>query len=68
MRCTLGEFLAYFLYLGVFGFGGPIALAGYMQRDLVEKRRWISKEDYLDGLALAACRGCRLSFTVSVPP
>ncbi len=51
--CTLREFLSYFLYLGTFGFGGPIALAGYMQRDLVEKRRWISKQDYLDGLALA---------------
>ena len=51
--CTLPEFLGYFLYLGTFGFGGPIALAGAMQRDLVEKRRWISKEDYLDGLALA---------------
>ena len=49
----LSQFLIYFLYLGTFGFGGPIALAGYMQRDVVEKRRWISKEDYLDGLALA---------------
>ncbi len=53
MPCTLRQFLGYFLYLGTFGFGGPIALAGYMQRDLVEKRRWISKQDYLDGLALA---------------
>jgi len=51
--CSLREFLGYFLYLGTFGFGGPIALAGYMQRDLVEKRRWMSKEDYIDGLALA---------------
>jgi len=51
--CTLGEFLLYFLRLGTFGFGGPIALAGYMQRDLVEQRRWISKQDYLEGLALA---------------
>src|SRR4051812_49532813 len=47
------EFLLYFLRLGTFGFGGPIALAGYMQRDLVERRRWISKQDYLEGLALA---------------
>ena len=53
MSCTLRHFLGYFLYLGTFGFGGPIALAGYMQRDLVETRRWISKQDYLDGLALA---------------
>ena len=51
--CTLREFLAYFVRLGAFGFGGPIALAGYMQRDLVERRRWISKEDYVEGLALA---------------
>ena len=44
---------AYFLRLGAAGFGGPIALAGFMQRDLVEDRRWISRQDYLDGLALA---------------
>src|SRR5438874_1000748 len=51
--CTLHELLLYFLRLGAFGFGGPIALAGYMQRDLVEQRRWISRQDYLEGLALA---------------
>src|SRR3954451_20421625 len=51
--CTMREFLLYFLRLGTFGFGGPIALAGYMQRDLVEQRRWISKEEYVRGLALA---------------
>src|SRR5712671_4313774 len=51
--CTLWQLLLYFLRLGTFGFGGPIALAGYMQRDLVEQRRWISKQDYVEGLALA---------------
>jgi chromate transporter len=51
--CTLVEFCRYFLRLGSLGFGGPIALAGYMQRDLVEERRWISKRDYSEGLALA---------------
>jgi chromate transporter len=49
----MGELLRYFLRLGTLGFGGPIALAGYMQRDLVEDRRWIAKSDYVDGLALA---------------
>jgi chromate transporter len=49
----LGRLLLYFLRLGTFGFGGPIALAGHMQRDLVEERRWISRQDYLEGLALA---------------
>src|SRR3954447_1816814 len=51
--CTMREFVLYFLKLGTFGFGGPIALAGYMQRDLVERERWISKEEYTNGLALA---------------
>jgi chromate transporter len=51
--CTLREFLLYFLHLGALGFGGPIALAGYMQRDLVEQRKWISRQDYVEGLALA---------------
>src|SRR5213083_2922665 len=50
---SLPRLCAYFLWLGTFGFGGPIALAGYMQRDLVERRRWLSKEDYVEGLALA---------------
>ncbi len=50
---SLVQFALYFLRLGSVGFGGPIALAGYMQRDLVEKRRWITREDYLEGLALA---------------
>jgi chromate transporter len=50
---TLRELLFYFLRLGTLGFGGPIALAGHMQRDLVEGRRWVSKQDYLEGLAFA---------------
>ena len=51
--CTLRELVGYFAWLGTVGFGGPIALAGYMQRDLVERRRWISERDYREGLALA---------------
>jgi chromate transporter len=51
--CTLGELARYFLVLGTVGFGGPIALAGYMQRDLVERRGWFTREEYLEGLALA---------------
>jgi len=50
---TLRQWVLYFLRLGSLGFGGPIALAGYMQKDLVEERRWLSKEDYIEGLALA---------------
>lgn len=50
---TLWELVRYFLYLGTFGFGGPVALAGFMHRDLVEKRRSISEEEYSLSLALA---------------
>src|ERR1700688_629503 len=50
---SLAEFTAYFLWLGTVGFGGPIALAGHMQQDLVDARGWISREDYVEGLALA---------------
>lgn len=49
----LRGFLLYFLKLGTIGFGGPIALTGYMQRDLVERRKWVSEEDYKEGLSLA---------------
>ena len=49
----LWRFFLYFLRLGATGFGGPIALAGFMHRDLVEDRQWVSQQDYTDGLALA---------------
>jgi chromate transporter len=49
----LSRLVAYFLRLGTIGFGGPIALVGYMQRDLVEDRHWVSTEDYLEGLAFS---------------
>jgi chromate transporter len=51
--CSLGALVRYFLRLGAIGFGGPIALAGYMQRDLVEERRWFTETDYKHGLALS---------------
>src|SRR5216110_3153660 len=51
-RTTWG-LVRYFLYLGSLGFGGPVALIGYMQRDLVERRRWFTREEYLKSLALS---------------
>jgi chromate transporter len=52
-RVGLWPLVGYFLTLGTIGFGGPVALTGYMHRDLVEQRRWISEEEYKEGLALA---------------
>jgi chromate transporter len=50
---TLWQMVAYMLGLGSWGFGGPVALVGYMYRDLVEKRRWITEADYKEGMAIA---------------
>src|SRR5262249_54598071 len=47
-----GAHLRYFLGLGTWGFGGPIATVGYMQRDLVERRGWLTEAEFLDGVAL----------------
>lgn len=52
-RYTLWQMVLYMLRLGTLGFGGPVALAGYMQRDLVEGRQWITDADYREGAALS---------------
>src|SRR5688572_2586948 len=50
---TLWQMVVYMLRLGTIGFGGPVALVGYMYRDLVEERKWITDADYKEGLALS---------------
>ena len=50
---TMRQLSGYFLRLGTTGFGGPVALVGYMHRDLVEGRGWITEDEYREGLALA---------------
>jgi chromate transporter len=52
-KYNLNQLILYFLKLGTTGFGGPVALVGYMHKDLVEQRQWISEEEYKNGLALA---------------
>src|SRR5215208_5994833 len=52
-RGTLWQLTGYFLKLGTIGFGGPVALVGYMQRDLVERHHWIDDEEYKLAFALA---------------
>src|SRR5688572_4651422 len=52
-KYSLRDLIIYFLKLGTWGFGGPVALVGYMHRDLVENKKWISEDDYKEGLALS---------------
>ena len=50
---SLKDLIIYFLKLGTWGFGGPVALVGYMHRDLVENKKWITEDDFKEGLALS---------------
>ena len=50
---SLKSLLLYFLRLGAAGFGGPVALVGRMERDLVADHGWLSREEYVRGLALS---------------
>src|SRR5215213_9199543 len=53
IKYSLTDLSLYFLKLGTIGFGGPPALISYMHRDLVETKKWITEDDYKEGLALA---------------
>jgi chromate transporter len=66
MKPTLWGFVVYFLRLGATGFGGPVALANYMRRDLVETRGWLTSEEYENGLALAAACPGPLAYQLAV--
>ena len=57
---------AYFFRLGATGFGGPVALANHMRRDLVETRGWISESEYESGLAIAAACPGPLAYQLGV--
>ncbi len=54
MKVSLKNIFLYFLKLGAIGFGGPVALVGYMERDLVEKNKWVTKEEFSQGVAISA--------------
>jgi chromate transporter len=51
-RRPLGELVRLFLRLGFAGFGGPLVHIAMMETEVVERRRWLSKQEFLDGLAL----------------
>ena len=63
---SIARLAAYFFRLGALGFGGPIALANAMRRDLVEERAWLTAEEYEDGLALAAACPGPLAYQLAV--
>src|SRR5438445_1840020 len=65
-RVPFRRYVRYFLGLGTWGFGGPIATVGYMQRDLVEGREWLDRQECLDGVALGQTMPGPLAAQVSM--
>jgi chromate transporter len=63
---SLAQMALYFLRLGALGFGGPVALANTMRRDLAEERHWLTEPEYEDGLAIAAACPGPLAYQLGV--
>lgn len=63
---SLRQVAGYFLRLGALGFGGPVALANHIRRDLVERRRWLTETEYEQGLAIAAACPGPLAYQLGV--
>src|SRR5712692_5072237 len=66
VEITLPRLTGYFFRLGALGFGGPVALANYMRRDLVELRGWLTEQEYDAGLAIAAACPGPLAYQLGV--
>src|SRR5712692_3491884 len=50
---SLRDLVLYYLRLGALGFGGPVALCGQMERELVQERKWLSRDEMRDGIAVS---------------
>ena len=51
-RVPIRELVRYYLRLGLLGFGGPVALVGQMEREMVGERKWLTKEEMREGIAV----------------
>src|SRR6059036_1856952 len=51
-RVPIRDLVLYYLRLGSLGFGGPVALVGQMERELVQERKWLTKEEMREGIAI----------------
>jgi chromate transporter len=48
----IAELVRYFLRLGCLGFGGPVALVGQMERELVDGKKWLTKDEMREAIAI----------------
>src|SRR5205085_5826105 len=62
----IGELVRYFLRLGFLGFGGPVALVGQMERELVDGKKWLTKEQMREAIAICQSLPGPLAIQVGV--
>jgi chromate transporter len=62
----IGELVRYFLRLGCLGFGGPVALVGQMERELVDGKKWLTKEQMREAIAICQSLPGPLAIQVGV--
>jgi chromate transporter len=65
-RGPMGEMVRYFLRLGFLGFGGPVALVGQMERELVDDKKWLTKEQMREAIAICQSMPGPLAIQVGV--
>ena len=65
-RRPIREIVAYFLRLGTLGFGGPVALCGLMEKELVGERGWLTKEEMRDAIAVSQALPGPLAIQVGI--
>jgi chromate transporter len=51
-KVRISDLVAYFLRLGAIGFGGPVALCGQMEKELVQERHWLTRDEMLQAIAV----------------
>ena len=65
-RIPIRDLVRYFLRLGALGFGGPVALCGQMEKELVQEKRWVTQEEMLEGIAVCQSLPGPLAIQVGV--
>src|SRR5215475_3177633 len=65
-RVRIRDLVRYYLRLGALGFGGPVALCGQMEKELVQERKWVTKEEMREGIAVCQSMPGPLAIQVGI--
>src|SRR2546426_12324073 len=66
VRVRIRDLVLYYLRLGSLGFGGPVALVGQMEKELVQERKWVTKEEMREGVAVCQSMPGPLAIQVGI--